>query len=520
MKLKFIIKVLTCLLVVFLFGCGGDNSQKALQKGIAKITKEKYKSAISILEKAAAEYPDNASIECNLGLAYWFNKEPEKAIKALQKADSLVKSSEPLEFIGQIYLENEEYDKAKDTLLNALKKNPDSARIYTALAVTEYYRGEFYNCEQYLKKAVEIEPDYAPALFNLAIMYRSRIGGKAKAAYYFSNYLKVSNNGPRKDIANGFVTLYKSSTGVVKKTSTGQVPAIEKKDDSSGSEAVSVKPKEPIMIVIEATKKLDNKQVDEAINLLRDGAEKYPDNADILWMQATLFDKLGQTDKAVKLYEKFKQKFPSNPRVSLIPDFSKVDVPEEKNVPEKKTGNPASVSAKKDVAESSSTNSNVVQPNQSREALAKFALHKANTLFDEGNFDAAIPEYKKVLKYNPQESKALYTLGFIYNSKKEYGKALGYFSKALKLNPNMIEARYMIAIVNYELGDNQTAKQSLLTAIEQDPFYAKAYFLLGLIYKQENNIDKSRYYLKKYINIEPDSKQAANAKIWLKSYGE
>lgn len=488
------------LLTIALCGCG-NRTEKALQKGITKISKEDYKTAIRILEDEVMKNPENASIQCNLGLAYWKSGKLNDAISTLRIAEELTDTApEPLEFIGQIYVEKNKFDEAQKAFKLAAERDPSSARVLTSLAVVEYYRGEFYNCEQYLKKAIKVDPDYAPALFNLAIMYRSRIGGKSKAKFYFSHYIKIASNGPRKDIANNFISSCKESEHVSPKEQSSQktkpviTTAVAKKP------ITKVRPQQPATILKEINRKLQDKKIDEALIMLDKSVMQYPNSADLLWLQATQYYMLANEEKAKNLYEIFTNKFPADHRTNLIPKFKTAIPPsKEKSIAKKESPKPQ---------------------NQSRGALASYAFRKANSLYDNGRYDEAMISYEKALKYDPDMTKALYTLGHIYNRKKEYKQAAIYFEKTLEQNHDLIEARYMLAIANYELKNNVKAKEELETAVEMDPFYSKALFMLGLINRKENNSDKAKLYLKRFLSIDPTSQQAVKAKQWLAAYGE
>ena len=502
-KYRMTISLLAVMFAVVLCGCGNRN-EKALQKGMAKISKGDYKSAVRILEDAAKENPNNASIQCNLGIAYWKLDRTEDAISALKIADNLsTNNSEPLEFIGQIYVEKDKLNEAQLAFKLAAKRNPKSARIITSQAVVEYYRGEFYNCEQLLKQAKDTDSNYAPAQFNLGIMYRSRIGGKTKAEFYFSNYIKIAPNGPRKDIANGFVSLYKESKMPKQETTKEATPAVKiTKKETPATVPAKVKPTptQPQTALAEVEQKLQEEKIDEALILLEQVVAKYPESADALWLQATQYFMLANQEKATRLYNKFRSKFPNDSRIKLIPKIKTATPAPQKEVPlVKQEPKP---------------------PNQSRDALASYAFRKANSLYDSKKYDEAIVSYQKALKYDPNMDKALYTLGHIYNGKKEYEQASTYFEKTLQLNSDLIEARYMLAIVSYELNNYTKAKEQLEIAVDMDPFYSKAFFMLGLINRKENNAVEAKQYLKRFVSIAPDSAQAVEAKEWLLGYGE
>ncbi|MCK5528555.1 MAG: tetratricopeptide repeat protein [Kiritimatiellae bacterium] len=462
MKSKLTISLLTTLVAITLCGCG-NNTEKDLKKGIAKISDGNYKAAVTIFERAIKKNPQSASAQCNLGIAYWKLERSEEAITALKAASSISDSApEPLEFIGQIYVSEDRLEEAKLAFQEASKRAPDSARIITSLAIIEYYRGEFHNCELLLKKAVNTDPKYPAALFNLAVMYNARIGGKAKAEYYFTHYLETAPNGARKDIATNFIESRKNNTT----TETNRI----------------AKQPQPATILKVITKKIEANKTDEAFILLTDTVKKYPASADALWMHASLYNKINNKDKAASTYANFKRIFPADPRAKQIPEFK------------------AAVKTKTE--------------------LAAEAFTEADKLYDNAKYDEAMVAYKKALKYDPDMVNALYTIGHIYNSKKDYKQARKYFKKTIKKNSDLIEARYMLAIVNYELGDNQSAKEQLQVTMEMDPFYSQAVFMLGLINRKENNVKEARHYFKRFISIDPNSPQAKEAQQWLLATGE
>ena len=61
---------------------------------------------------------------------------------------------------------------------------------------------------------------------------------------------------------------------------------------------------------------------------------------------------------------------------------------------------------------------------------------EGNQLRKEGKLVLAIAEYNQALKVNPQCIPALNQLASIYESKKEWSKAIAFYQKILQLAPN------------------------------------------------------------------------------------
>ena len=59
---------------------------------------------------------------------------------------------------------------------------------------------------------------------------------------------------------------------------------------------------------------------------------------------------------------------------------------------------------------------------------------------------------ESILSIDPQNTSALYKLGFIYYQKKEFDKAMPYFGKLVKLYPFSYDGLFMYAWTHYQLG--------------------------------------------------------------------
>jgi tetratricopeptide (TPR) repeat protein len=74
----------------------------------------------------------------------------------------------------------------------------------------------------------------------------------------------------------------------------------------------------------------------------------------------------------------------------------------------------------------------------------------------------------------------------------------------IQRNPKNGRALYMIAHIQANLDQVGPAKEYCHRAIEQDALLIEAYYLLGLILKEENIFDDSIRMLKKTIYIDPN----------------
>lgn len=148
--------------------------------GSAFYDKEDYNNALSVYRQALDFQPHNAKIHCNLGFLYWGKGDTEEAIKSYELA---IKYNDSYDIaynnLGVIYLDD----------LGRVKK---SIELF--------------------KKAVEVNPNYALAHFNLARAI-SIVGDKIEAAKLYQmaqDINKITQEIDPKDIADKISELFES----------------------------------------------------------------------------------------------------------------------------------------------------------------------------------------------------------------------------------------------------------------------------------------------------------------------
>jgi tetratricopeptide (TPR) repeat protein len=73
--------------------------------------------------------------------------------------------------LGQVKLRQDKYDDSLDALSRAAKADPESPQIQNFLGVTLSHKGLRVPAETALRKAIELDPGYASAHNNLAVVY-------------------------------------------------------------------------------------------------------------------------------------------------------------------------------------------------------------------------------------------------------------------------------------------------------------------------------------------------------------
>jgi len=207
-------------------------------------------------------------------------------------------------------------------------------------------------------------------------------------------------------------------------------------------------------------------------------------------------------------------------------------------------------------------------PGAALDAEGRDAFNLAIPLYNEGKYDEALPHVEKAYKtlsdardklkdekakadLAPELLKIERVLGITLaqaGAKKEDGEP--YLIKALERNPKdervilaLIETskakadkdaeqKYMVMLETiqgpnpdviynkgveaFNAGKSKEAKAHLSKALEIDPKYAEAHYLLAMVEFGENNLKGTKTHLEKYLELAPAGKNAATAKEMLK----
>ena len=138
----------------------------------------------------ASQYP----ALCNLGVALSAKKDFAGAEDAFREAALLQPDDpRPLAYAGIVYVQNRKWEDASRNLRRALSRDPNDAQLQTALALTELNTQGASVALQRLQAVAKSRPDYAPALFNLAAIYRYHIKSPNQAKVWFERYLDNSS---------------------------------------------------------------------------------------------------------------------------------------------------------------------------------------------------------------------------------------------------------------------------------------------------------------------------------------
>ncbi len=120
-------------------------------------------------------------------------------------------------------------------------------------------------------------------------------------------------------------------------------------------------------------------------------------------------------------------------------------------------------------------------------------------------FNMVLRNFKKAYALNPDLSETNAGMGFVFSNENKFDKAYERFKRAFEINPDSSEVYFATGLFLRNAGLYKQAIYSFDRAIELDPF--QIWFSGGLarVYFYNGNLEKAREYIKKTLEIAPES---------------
>ncbi len=119
---------------------------------------------------------------------------------------------------------------------------------------------------------------------------------------------------------------------------------------------------------------------------------------------------------------------------------------------------------------------------QPESAETRFTL--AATLYNAGEFDGAIDEYRLLLKLQPDHRQARLNLAVALMATQHWREAVAELLETLRLAPDLAQAQYNLGTAYFALKNWPAAIEAYRHALKLNPDYPDAHYRLGLALKQ------------------------------------
>jgi len=145
------------------------------QQAAAAVSRRDWAAARDAYREMLVEDPDNALALANLGSVELQMRELDAAVDHLDRA---VRQKPALTqtwlTLGMAYYEREENLRALSAISRAVADRPEDPRARNYLAATAKALGWLGAAESELQRALDLDPNYAEAHYNLALIYLER----------------------------------------------------------------------------------------------------------------------------------------------------------------------------------------------------------------------------------------------------------------------------------------------------------------------------------------------------------
>lgn len=120
-----------------------------------------------------------------------------------------------------------------------------------------------------------------------------------------------------------------------------------------------------------------------------------------------------------------------------------------------------------------------------------------------GNYDKALHHFKAAQQIHPTNAVLICCMGTVLEKQKDVMQALQFFNKATELAPHAAQARFRKARALLVIGQLQAAQQELLILKDLAPDDARVHFLLGKLYKAQNDKSQAVRHFTQALSLDP-----------------
>lgn len=553
-------KVCVCALLAgfVLTGCA-PSGPRALRAGIKLLDNGRYPEAVEELNLAASLLKTNAQAWNYLGLAYHLSGDLTDAARAYEQALKLDRNLAEAHFnLGCLWLEQSRPDAARPefsaytlqrgnsiegwlklgtaqfrsrdlagaekSFRETLRLSPQQPEALNGLGLIEMQRNRPREAAQDFSAALKQQPDYAPALLNLAIVSHYFLNNRPLALQKYREYLAGSPRPANWDAVNAAAN------------------ALEQEINSANRPAAQIASTPP---VTNTPAKTSNTAAPRAPTIPK--PEPVANSA-----------KTPSTSAPVSTTEVVKVNQQPEPRVAQ--DLSASDASSSENSPEQTPQKPARRNFFQKInplnlfrrgardnktsdtnaapAQASASESNPVSAGRSsgRIKIIRYKYHavpklvpgdreKAEKLLADGlaehkanHFPEAMKAYHEAAQADPSYFVAYYNLAIVGAATGDISTALSAGETALAIRPDSADARYNFAQALKLGGYYLDSANELAMVLARNPNDARAHLALGNLYAQQfHEPAKAREHYLKVLESDPRNPQAAAIRDWLVS---
>ncbi len=429
-------------------------------------------NALKWLKKAIELDPDNPELLLIRARLLAQENRVVDAISAIQQVLRLQpENQEALLLAGTLYIQARDIKKAAEIMKKAASIQGNKAFMaYYFLGRMAEDQGRLLEAEDFFRKAMESNPLFLPSYFDLASLYQNqKMNSQAIAVYMKLLEVEPQNVKARQSL---LMLLMK-----------------EDRDEEMVHQAEILRQlgaTSPALDFRIALTYLKANKLDQGIRLLKDLADRDPENSDFKFYLALALEEKGDLDRALELYSQIMND-PEHGRDAAV--------------------RTAMILRKK---ERIGTGIQVLQ-----EAIAKYGYEpdlasvQASFLEESGRLAQAAALLEQALEQHPNNERLLISLALILEKQGKWEKGVKLARKVLKINPDDVSA---LNFIGYTLADRDSdnrksleeAEKLIKKALELRPEDGFIMDSMGWVYFKQHRYCEAIRYLRKAHELAPD----------------
>jgi tetratricopeptide (TPR) repeat protein len=416
----------------------------------------------NVAPRARAQKPDLDREFKTAVTLYEAGKYTEAATQLEQLVHRLPESFEVQELLGLVYAAQSQNDKANEHLEKAVKLKPDSASARTNLGHNLLLLGKLDLAEQQFQRAAALEPQDYEANHNLGELY-ARSNKVAEAIPFLERAQSINpssyDNGYDLALAYLFTERFSDARQLIHDLSRRKDTAelhnllgeVEEKEGNfvaaanDFETAAHMEPGES-NIFDWGSELLLHRTLEPAIEVFRQGAERYPDSARMAIGLGMALYSLGKYDEAVKSLLRATDLNPGDPR----------------GYPFLSGAFDSSPSQAEQVIERFRRFAELQPKNGRAVYYYAMSLWKGKRSRDPDlDLNQIEVLLKKSMALEPGLAEAHLQLANLYSDQRKYAESIPEYLRARELSPGSADVHYRLAQAYVRLGEKDLAQQEL-----------------------------------------------------------
>ena len=515
--------------------------------------------------RALALDHDLTEIRYNLG-CLWLNQSNKlDQAKAELTTYTLRRPSSGLGWLrlGEAQLRTRELTAAERSLNEALKLEPQDPEVLTTLGLARYQRRRANEAAQYFSKALKEQPDYRPALLNLAIVAQQELNDPQLALRSYQQYLSLKPapenlqavsaivrqleqelNPPPREPATNLTALIHTNTPKVPAPELAHAPPVSKSfatnTNSTNHAPIVAKTVLATNVAkntgptnVQKPTPISNSAPAEALEVVKLNSEPVIKPAEDIASTPTQT----RAPEAQTSTESSNASVAADGKALKRGFFQRINPINLFTRDGKNASNPAPL-----MASAPAESTDLPKTTQNSGPLAGVEAHKfpryvyrspqkpasgergpAEQAFSQGvreqqaqRLPQAIQAYRRAAQLDPGFYDAHYNLGLAAAENGNLSLALAAYETALAIEPESLDARYNFGLVLKQAGYVLDAVAEFERILAKYPNDGRAHLALGNLYAQQlQEPAQARQHYLAVLAVAPQSPQAGAIRYWL-----